>query len=89
MASIWTQPNNYKLRTLVERVKLETGDFILPVDSSATVTLLAGKLPRGLRLDGVEIKGTAFEVEIVKIFKFVLYKNSSCKSNQIQKLMRN
>lgn len=72
MASIWTQPNNYKLRTLVERVKLETGDFILPVDSSATVTLLAGKLPRGLRLDGVEIKGTAFEVEIVKIFKFVL-----------------
>ena len=36
MASIWTQPNNYKLRTLVERVKLEAGDFILPVDNQAT-----------------------------------------------------
>ena len=72
MASIWTQPNNYKLRTLVERVKLETGDFILPVDSDATVVLLAGKLPPGLRLDGVQLKGTPFEVEIVKVFKFVL-----------------
>ena len=72
MASIWTQPNNYKLRTLVERVKLEAGDFVLPVDSDATVTLLAGKLPPGLRLNGVELIGTPFEVEIVKDFKFVL-----------------
>jgi len=72
MASIWTQPNNYKLRTLVERVKLETGDFILPVDSSATITLLAGDLPPGLRIVGTEITGTPFEVEITKIFKFVL-----------------
>jgi len=72
MASIWTQPNNYKLRTLVERVKLETGDFILPVDSTATIALLAGDLPPGLRIVGTEITGTPFEVEITKIFKFVL-----------------
>jgi len=72
MASIWTQPNNYKLRTLVERVKLETGDFILPVDNQANITLIAGKLPSGCRLEGVEIVGTPFEVEITKTFKFVL-----------------
>lgn len=72
MASIWTQPNNYKLRTLVERVKLETGDFILPVDSGAAITTIAGDLPPGLRIVGTEILGTPFEVEITKIFKFVL-----------------
>ena len=72
MASIWTQPNNYKLRTLVERVKLETGDLILPVDSTATIALLAGNLPPGLRIVGTELTGTPFEVEITKVFKFVL-----------------
>ena len=81
MASIWTQPNNYKLRTLVERVKLETGDFILPVDSSATITLLAGDLPPGLRIVGTEITGTPFEVEITKIKISIFFKKLQLNRN--------
>ena len=75
MANIWTVTNNYNLGTLVERVKLESGDLPLPVTEGSTVELISGKLPNGLRLEGTEILGTPLEVILDTQFRFVLRAN--------------
>lgn len=72
MAELWTVPNNIELRTLEERIKINEGEFILPVDPAASVTLISGSLPDGLRLIGNNIVGTPFEVVLDTKFKFVL-----------------
>lgn len=72
MADLWTVPNNYELRVLEERIKINTGEFVLPVVSGASVVKISGELPPGLRLDGTEFIGTPFEVSLDRAFKFVL-----------------
>jgi hypothetical protein len=67
--AIWTQKSGTKLAILQERI---TTTVNLPVDSSATVTLLSGQLPRGLRLNGVILQGTPLEVPRDTVSKFVL-----------------
>ena len=72
MADLWTVPNNYQLRVLEERIKINAGELPLPVVNGATVTKISGTLPPGIRLDGVNLLGTPFEVPLDRTFKFVL-----------------
>ena len=72
MADLWTVPNNYELRVLEERIKINSGEFVLPVVDGATVVKISGELPPGLRLDNNELLGTPFEVSLDRTFKFVL-----------------
>ena len=72
MADLWTVPNNYELRVLEERIKINPGDLALPVVDGATVVQISGELPPGMRLEGTDIIGTPFEVSLDRTFKFVL-----------------
>lgn len=72
MADLWTVPNNYELRVLEERIKINAGEFPLPVVDGATVVKISGELPPGIRLEGTDLLGTPFEVSLDRKFKFVL-----------------
>lgn len=72
MADLWTVPNNYELRVLEERIKINAGEFPLPLVDGATVTKISGELPPGVRIEGTDIIGTPFEVALDRKFKFVL-----------------
>lgn len=67
--AIWTKPSGTKLAVLQENI---TTTVNLPVDSSATLSLISGKLPPGLRLKGTQVFGTPKEVPRETIFRFVL-----------------
>jgi len=67
--AIWTQKSGIKLATLQERI---TTTVNLPVDSQATVELISGELPRGLRLVGTSLIGTPLEVARNTEYRFVL-----------------
>ena len=68
--ALWTKPNNASLITLQENV---TTTVPLPLaQSSATITLLSGSFPAGIRLDGTNIKGTPREVARETTSTFVL-----------------
>ena len=70
MADLWTQPSNTKLATLDENV---TTSINLPlVNTSSTVSLISGKLPGGIRIQGSQIVGTPYEVPRVTDYRFVL-----------------
>jgi hypothetical protein len=70
MADLWTLPSNTKLATLEENV---TVSINLPlVNNSATVSLISGKLPGGIRISGSQIVGTPYEVPRVTDYRFVL-----------------
>ena len=72
MANLWTVSNNYQLGILQERVKINPGEIVLPVVEGASVTLISGSLPPGLRIENYDIIGSPFEVQLDKTFKFVL-----------------
>jgi hypothetical protein len=57
--ALWTQRSGTKLAILQERI---TTEVALPVDTSATVTLISGTFPKGLRLSGTSLIGTPLEV---------------------------
>jgi len=67
--AIWTQRSGTKLAVLEENI---TTTVNLPVDSSATVTLISGKIPLGLRLKGTQLYGTPREVARNTTYRFVL-----------------
>tara|TARA_B110000503_G_scaffold120884_1_gene183949 strand:+ start:14133 stop:16640 length:2508 start_codon:yes stop_codon:yes gene_type:complete len=67
--TIWTQRSGSKLAILQERI---TTTVNLPVDNSATITLIGGQLPKGLRLNGSILKGTPLEVPRNTVYRFVL-----------------
>lgn len=70
MADLWTQPSNTKLATLEENVTISIN---LPlVNTNATVTLISGKLPGGVRISGSQIIGTPYEVPRTIDYRFVL-----------------
>lgn len=75
MAVNWVTPAG-DLGILVERISV---NIPLQASSSSTVTysLLAGSLPRGLRLDGNTIKGSPTEVNKFTTSKFVIRANDS------------
>lgn len=67
--AIWTQSSGTTLRTLQEQV---TTTVDLPVIEGATITLISGELPSGMRLEGTSIVGTPFEVSRETTYRFVL-----------------
>lgn len=74
MANLWTESNNFLLKTLIERVSLSAGDLPLPLATTQDVTikLISGELPAGLRIEGTDIIGTPLEVLQESEFTFVL-----------------
>lgn len=81
--ALWTTANNISLGVFEEGVTLreaKTGEArdpnLLPIDlgavSGATVALISGGLPPGIRLSGSTLIGTPLEVARETEFKFVL-----------------
>ena len=69
MADLWTQPSETLLADLEEKV---TTTIPLPVLTRATVSLISGNLPPGMRLNGIKIEGTPYEVARKLEYRFVL-----------------
>jgi hypothetical protein len=69
MADLWTQPSGTLLADLEEKV---TTTIPLPVLTRATVSLISGELPPGMRLKGSIIEGTPYEVARKLEYRFVL-----------------
>ena len=68
--SVWTERSGYSFGTIQERTSINQP---LPVVSSAaTYSVISGKLPPGLRIEGDTIIGSAFEVPRSTEFKFVI-----------------
>ena len=67
--AIWTEKSGTKLAILQERI---TTTVNLPVDTNATVELISGELPRGLRIVGTTLQGTPLEVSRNTEYRFVL-----------------
>ena len=69
--SIWIQDSGYSFGIRQER---ETVDINLPTNNTPGVTfsVIAGKLPPGLRISGYKIVGTPYEVPRTTEFKFVI-----------------
>jgi hypothetical protein len=69
MADLWTQPSGTILADLEEKV---TTTIALPVLSRASISLISGTLPPGMRLNGNKIIGTPYEVSRKIEYRFVL-----------------
>ena len=70
MADYWTRKSGDTLAILPERV---TTTVPLPLgETNATITVIGGELPAGLRLEGSSLVGTPFEVPRDKTSQFVL-----------------
>ncbi len=69
MSNLWTQPTGYSLGTIAERTITAIS---LPLTSVDAVTLIAGTLPAGLRLQNAAIVGTTLEVARTTQSRFVL-----------------
>ena len=70
MADYWTRKSGDTLAVLQERV---TTTVPLPLgETNATLAVIGGELPAGLRLDGATLVGTPFEVSRDKTSQFVL-----------------
>ena len=70
MANYWTRKSGDRLAVLQERV---TTTLPLPLsESQATVAVIGGSLPAGLRLEGSNLVGTPFEVSRDTTSQFVL-----------------
>ena len=67
--ALWNKRSGTKLAILQERI---TTSVALPVDQNATVQLLGGEIPKGMRLSGTSIIGTPFEVPRNINYRFVL-----------------
>lgn len=70
MANLWNKSSGSTLVTLPER---QTTVVNLPlVQADSTVTLIAGNLPKGMRLQGSQLLGTPLEVPRETTYEFVL-----------------
>lgn len=69
--SLWNLGSGNILSTLVER---NTRELRLPIANGIAprLEIIAGALPGGLRIEGLSIKGTPFEVERDTVSKFVI-----------------
>lgn len=83
MADIWTQKTGTQLGIFAENESIRLA-FPLNTTSNtiSKVEVISGKLPPGLRIEGLYIVGTPFEVERLTEFKFVL--RATDISNSIQ-----
>lgn len=69
--SLWNIPTGTEIALIIERSKV---DIVLPVATGYNdidVEIISGSLPRGTRLEGIKIVGTAYEVAIDTVFTCV------------------
>jgi len=69
---VWTKLSGYSFGIFQERSTLELN---LPVDLSASVSnfrVISGKLPGGLRISGLKIVGTPYEVSRDTVYEFCI-----------------
>lgn len=69
--SLWNIPTGSEIALVIERSKV---NLVLPVATGyqdIDIEIISGLLPRGTRLDGVNIVGTAYEVAIDTVFTCV------------------
>jgi len=69
MSNLWTLPTGVSLGTIAERTATS---IALPLNTVDSVTLIAGALPAGLRLQNTHIVGTTLEVARSTQSRFVL-----------------
>ena len=73
---IWTQKSGYDSGLLLERRMIDTQLPVnysnIPNPSLVTFSVISGKLPPGIRLEGDRFIGTIFEVARITNFKFVI-----------------
>ena len=78
MATIWTQKTGSNLGIFAENATIR---FALPLNTVSntisTVKVISGSLPGGLRLDGLYVVGTPFEVQRLTESKFVVRATTS------------
>lgn len=78
MASIWTLNTGSRLGVFAENATIR---FALPLNTASNtisnVKVISGELPGGLRIDGLYVVGTPFEVARVTESKFVLRATAS------------
>lgn len=67
----WTTTSGTSLGTIQERSNIAI-DIPLSDTTATTVSLIAGTLPPGLRIENFQIKGVPFEVDRTKTFEFTL-----------------
>ena len=70
--TVWTKTSGYSFGTFQERSTL---DIDLPINLAAGVSsfrVISGKLPPGLRISGLKIIGTPYEVPRETIFEFCI-----------------
>ena len=67
----WTEKSGYKIADIDERKNIEL-PLPLASTSGVTVTLIAGQLPPGLRIENYALKGVPFEVQRTTDFEFTL-----------------
>lgn len=67
--AVWTEKTGYSFGTFEER---STQELSLPVNSTTgvTFTVISGKLPPGMRINGSKIVGTPYEVPRQTTFEF-------------------
>src|SRR5210317_1774022 len=77
MAQIWTEQSGKLLATIQETQTTVlslpiSGDYLPLATSGLTIQLISGNLPQGMRLEGSDIVGTPYEVQIDTLSTFVL-----------------
>jgi len=68
---MWTVESPYDLGRFVEKTQISI-DLPIDVAENPTLNVIAGELPKGLRLDGYTITGAPFEVSRLTKFSFVI-----------------
>tara|TARA_R110000851_G_scaffold105219_1_gene223308 strand:- start:4008 stop:7283 length:3276 start_codon:yes stop_codon:yes gene_type:complete len=72
MSDIWNQPSGSTLATLGERLTTIVALPLTTAEQDATVTLISGQYPLGMRLENNALVGTPFQVARDKLYKFVV-----------------
>ena len=77
MANFWQTPSGTTLTILEEQknttytLPLESA-YVSEVGSSMTVSVISGNIPSGLKLNGITLSGSPFEVSIDTVYSFVV-----------------
>lgn len=68
--TVWTEQSGYSLGTFQERVTFNNVTLPVSNDTGVVYSIISGALPPGLRLEGNQIVGTAYEVARATTFTF-------------------
>jgi hypothetical protein len=72
MSDIWNQPSGTTLATLNERLTTSVELPLTTAEQNATITLISGQFPPGMRLENNALTGTPFQVSRETLFRFTV-----------------